>query len=138
PSHRHADYPNLALQEAASFTSGPFTVRSSGAHDTELVHEDALVFGQDGAPDAAVGKLVLSKRFSFGPAPRGIEVGCEVSLRLPEPASHPFVVGVESIINLLAPSEPDRFFETPASPQNLRFSGVLPGPLLTMEDGCQR
>jgi alpha-amylase len=47
-------------------------------------------------------------------------------------------VGIESIINLLAPAEADRFFETPTGPQNLRFSGVLPGPLLRMEDGWQR
>jgi len=55
-----------------------------------------------------------------------------------EPASHPFAIGVESVINLLAPSEPDRFFETPDGPANLRFSGVLPGPMLKMEDGWQR
>jgi len=47
-------------------------------------------------------------------------------------------VGIESVINLLAPTEPDRFFETPAGRQNLRFSGVLPGPILRMEDGWQR
>jgi alpha-amylase len=38
----------------------------------------------------------------------------------------------------LAPTEPDRFFETPGGPQNLRFSGALPGPTLRMQDGWQR
>ena len=47
-------------------------------------------------------------------------------------------VGIEAIVNLLAPAEPDRFFETPSGPTNLRFSGVLPAPLLRMEDGWQR
>ena len=135
PSRTHADYENLALQEAASFATGAFTVRSSDAHDTELVHEDALVFASGGP---AIAKLALSKRFSFGPAPRGIEVGCELGLRLVEPPTQPVAIGIESIINLLAPSEPDRFFETPSGPQNLRFSGVLPGPMLKMEDGWQR
>lgn len=47
-------------------------------------------------------------------------------------------VGIESVINLLAPEELDRFFQTPSGPQNLRFSGCLPGPTLRMEDGWQR
>jgi hypothetical protein len=41
-------------------------------------------------------------------------------------------------VNLLAPNEADRFFETPAGPQNLRYSGVLPGPVLHMQDGWQK
>ena len=134
PARTHSDYQNLTLQEAASFASGAYTVRFSNAHDAELVREDALILSPGGA---AIGRLTLSKRFSFGSAPRGIEVGCEISLRLAEPLTQPVAIGVESIINLLAPSEPDRFFETPAGPQNLRFSGVLPGPLLKMEDGWQ-
>jgi alpha-amylase len=83
-------------------------------------------------------KLSLIKRFSFGPAPNGCEVACEISLRLKELPAKPFAVGVESIVNLLAPAEPDRFFETPTGRQNLRFSGSLPGPILRMEDGWQR
>jgi len=47
-------------------------------------------------------------------------------------------LGIESIVNLLAPAEANRFFETPDGPKNLRFSGELPGPILRMEDGWQR
>ena len=47
-------------------------------------------------------------------------------------------IGIESVVNLLAPAEPDRFFETPTGRVNLRFSGSLPGPILRMEDGWQR
>ena len=135
PQRTHADYQNLELQEAAAFAGGSFTVKFSNAHDAEMVREDSLILGPNGS---SVGKLVVSKRFSFGPAPRGIEVGCEISLRLAEPAKGPVAIGVESVVNLLAPSEPDRFFETPSGPANLRFSGVLPGPLLRIEDGWQR
>jgi alpha-amylase len=65
-------------------------------------------------------------------------VGCEIILRFKEPPTKPVAVGIESIVNLLAPAEPDRFFETPAGRANLRFSGSLPGPILRMEDGWQR
>ncbi len=47
-------------------------------------------------------------------------------------------LGIESVLNFLAPGEPDRFFEGPGGRENLRFSGTLPGPVLRMEDGWQR
>lgn len=52
--------------------------------------------------------------------------------------SRPIALGLESVVNFLAPSEPDRFFETPSGPQSLRFSGVLPAPLLRVQDGWQK
>jgi len=64
-------------------------------------------------------------------------VGCEIGIRLKEPLDKRVAVGIESVINFLAPAEPDRFFETPTGHENLRFSGSLPGPVLRMEDGWQ-
>jgi alpha-amylase len=81
---------------------------------------------------------LLLKQYTFSPAPNGFEAACEITLKLKEILEKPLAVGIESVINLLAPTEPDRFFETPASRHNLRFSGVLPGPILRMEDGWQR
>src|SRR5260370_7255725 len=63
---------------------------------------------------------------------------CEVVVKLEEPLEKPIDLGIESIVNLLAPAEPDRFFETAAGHENLRFSGALPAPSLRMEDGWQR
>ncbi len=129
----HADYQNLELREEAGFAGGAFSVKHSAPHDAELTREDVITIGTAGSVAAS-----LTKHFSFGPAPRGIEVACEISLNLTGPLPGPLAIGVESIINFLAPSEPDRFFETPDGPQNLRFSGVVPGPMLKMEDGWQR
>jgi len=42
------------------------------------------------------------------------------------------------VINFLAPTDSDRFFETASGPQNLGFSGILPSPLLRVEDGWQK
>jgi hypothetical protein len=124
------------LQEDPGFAGGTFQVKSSSANDAQLIREDELKFAAKGG--AAATRLSLAKRFSFGPAPNGCEVGCEIGLKLKNSLAKPIAVGIESIINLLAPAEPDRFFETPQGPQNLRFSGTLPGPLLRMEDGWQR
>jgi hypothetical protein len=136
PSRTHADYENLELREDAGFAGGAFTVKSSTPNDAELFRADSLLV--HGKSETSAPKLLLLKQFTFGPAPRGCEVACEVSLKLKEPLDKPVAIGIESIVNLLAPTEPDRFFETPAGRQNLRFSGVLPGPILRMEDGWQR
>jgi hypothetical protein len=136
PARTQADYEALQLQEDPGFAGGEFQVRSSAPRDAELFREDTLAsLARD---PASVPRISLTKRFSFGSAPRGCEVACEIVLKFKQPLSKPVAIGIESVINLLAPAEPDRFFETPSGPQNLRFSGTLPSPLLRMEDGWQR
>jgi hypothetical protein len=136
PARTQAEYETLELQEDPGFAGGMFHVKSSSANDAQLIREDDLKVAAKG--NAAAPRLSFAKRFSFGPAPHGCEIGCEIGLKLKQPLATPIAVGIESVINLLAPAEPDRFFETPKGPQNLRFSGVLPAPLLRMEDGWQR
>jgi alpha-amylase len=126
----------LALQEDASFAVGAYRVRSASPGDVQLIREDELRFAPPG--NGAFPRLSMAKRFSFGPSPHGCEVGCEIGMKLSQPLAKPIAVGLESVINLLAPAEPDRFFETPSGPKNLRFSGALPGPVLRLEDGWQR
>jgi 4-alpha-glucanotransferase len=136
PSQTHAEYENLRMQEVAQVSNGNYLLRSSAANYADLRLEcDLLEQGSEGAKPP---HLAVTKLFLFGPAPQGCEVSCDLSLALSAPSGKPLALGVESIINFLAPTEPDRFFETPAGPQNLRFSGVLPGPLLRVEDGWQK
>ncbi|MGC1617664.1 MAG: alpha-amylase/4-alpha-glucanotransferase domain-containing protein [Candidatus Acidiferrum sp.] len=136
PARTQVEYETIELQEDPGFAGGAFHVKSSSASDAQLIREDELKSAAKG--QAAAPTLSLVKRFTFAPAPQGCEVACEIGLKLKQPLAKPIAVGIESIINLLAPAEPDRFFETPKGRQNLRFSGVLPGPLLRMEDGWQR
>jgi 4-alpha-glucanotransferase len=136
PARTQADYEGLELHEDPSFAGGSFTVKKSSSHEAELFRADSLTLNRKA--DGAAPKLLLVKQFSFGPASNGCEVSCEISLKLKEPLEKPVAVGIESIINLLAPTEPDRFFETPTGRKNLRFSGGLPASVLRMEDGWQR
>jgi hypothetical protein len=136
PARTHADYETLELHEDPRFAGGIFTIKNSTALQAELFRADSFLL--HGKPEAPAPKLLLIKRFSLAPAPGGFELACEITLKLKECVEKPVAVGIESIINLLAPTEPDRFFETPNGPVNLRFSGVLPAPLLRMEDGWQR
>ncbi len=136
PSRTHTDYEALELREAAGFAGGVYTVKNSAPYEAELFRADSLAL--QGKSDSAAAKLLLLKQYTFSPAPNGFEAACEITLKFKETLEKPVAVGIESIINLLAPTEPDRFFETPAGKKNLRFSGALPGPILRMEDGWQR
>jgi 4-alpha-glucanotransferase len=136
PARTHADYEKLGLQEDAGFAGGDFAANSASAYNAELVREGVLAW--QGRSTASGARLSVTKTFSFGPAPKGCEVACEIKLTLKAPLQKPLAVGLESVVNLLAPTEPDRFFETPLGPHDLRFSGLFPGPALRMEDGWQR
>src|SRR6267378_337057 len=136
PARSHADYENLELHEDPGFAGGSYTVKDADAHDVELFRADTLtLFGTSDAPGP---KLLLTKEFSFGPVANGCELVCEVVVKLEEPLEKPIALGIESIVNLLAPAEPDRFFETAAGHENLRFSVPHPAPVFRMEDGWQR
>ena len=135
PSRTHADYEALELHEGAGIAGGEFRVERSSPNEVELTQDVTFAPAAD---ERGSTKLTVTKRFSFGPAPHGCEVACEVHLKFSMPPQKPLAVGLESVLNLLAPTEADRFFETPEGKQNLRFSGVVAGTVLRMEDGWQR
>jgi alpha-amylase len=136
PARTQADYEALELHEDAGFAGGNYTVKNSASTSAELFRSDS--FQPHGKTETSAPKLLLIKTFSFSPCPNGFEVACEITLKLKETLEKPVALGIEAIVNLLAPTEPDRFFETPTGPANLRYSGILPAPILRMEDGWQR
>jgi hypothetical protein len=132
----HADYEQLRLNEAIHVAGGTFQVRDSSANYANLVFEETLAeFAQDAGDPP---RISITKHYLFGPAPQGCEVSCEITMAISGGRAKPLAFGLESVINLLAPTETNRFFETPQGPQNLRFSGALPGPILRVEDGWQK
>jgi hypothetical protein len=151
PAKTHANYEAIELQEDQGFAAGAYGIKSSSPHDAEFVREGSLpAFTKNGATSP---NFILTKNFSFGPAPHGCEVACEVTLKhfhaAPEnlestapvedsPTVRHLAIGIESVINFLAPAAPDRFFESESRKENLRYSGELPSPTLRIEDGWQR
>ena len=136
PARTPTDYETLQLNELARVAAGTFQVQNSSASGADLLLE--LLLPEHASDPARPPQLRIAKNFLFGPSPNGCQVCCDVALSLSGPLSRPVLFGIESVINLLAPTEQDRFFETPSGPQNLRFSGALPGPTLRMRDGWQR
>ena len=136
PSQTHADYEELRLKEISDAASGSYLLHASSANYADLQFACELPeYAVEGSP---VPRLAVTKLFLFGPTPQGCEVSCDLSISISAPLARPLALGLESVINFLAPADMDRFFETPAGPQNLRFSGVLPAPLVRVEDGWQK
>ena len=136
PSRTLEEYEAMQLDELPGPSSGLYEIRQSSANYAELVRDEPLRDLAAASPEAP--RLTIAKRFLFGPAPRGCEVSCDVTVTASELLTASLRMGLESVINLLAPTEPDRYFETPDGPQNLRFTGGLAGPFLRMQDGWQR
>ncbi len=132
-----ADYDNLLLGEWSGPAAGNFDIRHSSANYADLVYEQAIP-PEFAADPADPPRLTITKHFLFGPAPQGCEVSCDVSLRLTAPLKTAVCCGIESVVNLLAMADPDRFFESSSGRQNLRYAGSFAGPMLRMEDGWQR
>ena len=137
PARTQADYENIELQEEPGFAGGAYRVVRSNPHEAELVREATLAW-QGYEQEGTGPRVSVTKLFSLGSAPRGCEVACDVKISAAGTLERPVLVGLESVLNFLAPAETDRFFHTPSGPQSLRFSGCLPGPTLRVEDGWQR
>jgi 4-alpha-glucanotransferase len=135
PKRTHAEYEALQLMEDPSFAGGEFVVRSSGPFQADFVRETTI---RANHPSSVPTQVTVTKRFSFSPAPGGCEVSCEVGFKLKDALDRAVIIGLETVVNLLAPNESNRFFETPAGPQSLRYSGALPAPVLHMQDGWQK
>jgi 4-alpha-glucanotransferase len=135
PSRTVSDYEALHLREDEGFAGGFFSVDASSLQSAELVRHGVMTW-PDRAGSGA--EATITKQISFGPAPGGCEVACELRVKFNAASQNPMAIGLESVVNLLAPDSADRFFETPDGPRNLRFCGAVPGPTLRMEDGWQR
>src|SRR5262249_52969220 len=104
PSRTQADYETLQLRENAAFSGSQSPVKNSAAAGAELCCADSLLVHDK--TKATAPRLLLFKTFSFNPCTNGFEVACEIQLKFKELLEKPVAVGIESVINFLAPTEP--------------------------------
>jgi hypothetical protein len=77
------------------------------------------------------------KTFSFAATPQGFEIVCDVALRRTAPGAASMFVGIEIVINFLAPSAPDRYFEIHGQRYPLRWGAATPASELRVVDKWQ-
>ena len=67
------------------------------------------------------------KTFSFATTTDGFDILCDVTLRRTAPGTASVYVGIEAVLNFLAPSAPDRYFESDGQRYPLRWSASRAG-----------
>jgi hypothetical protein len=143
PGKTHADYEALRLEESAMFAGGDYQIAETTPRDVKLSLEAPLCHG---APGGIPGdRLRAVKAFRFSWHKKGFDVACRLELERSHEefeaaeAATPlqFMVGLEIVLNLLAPNVPDRYFEFAGNRQPLAWSGVVEGAHLRVVDEWQ-
>jgi alpha-amylase len=122
--HKNFDqYGAVNLQENAALAGGDYTVRAVGPQHIDLSVETAL---EGNSSEGPAQRICCLKRFSFSQDGKGYAVGCavEVSAAGIEPLRA--YVGLELVLNLLAPMESDRYFEAADGRHFLRWAAAVP------------
>jgi len=121
----HQDFSTVQLDEDGSLAGGRFRVTNSSPSGITLA-------------SASSTDWPAQKTLSFSPTDEGFDVRCDVALSRTAPGIASVNIGIEVVVNLLAPSAPDRFFEASGRRFPLRWSASMPGEDLRVVDEWQR
>jgi 4-alpha-glucanotransferase len=119
------DYDNLKLNENAEVAGGAYRVKESGASKVRLVAE------------TADGQWKAEKIFSFTAKGDVFRMTCDINLKHEGQAVENMMVGIEMVVNLLAPDAADRFVEVAGKREPLRWAGAAPASELKLVDEWQ-
>ena len=139
----HTDFEALRLGESAAFAGGDYNIEQATPHDVKLALEAPLCNELSGVELGSA--LRAAKTFKLDWNKEGFTVACRLDLARSEApvranassAPQQFMVGLEVVLNLLAPNISDRYFQFAGSRQPLEWSGVVEGPELRLVDEWQ-
>ncbi len=135
PGKTYDDYEAVRLEENAAFAAGPYEVVAASGETVELVGEAPLEAPAEATPGS---RLRAAKSFSFANFANGFSVSCGIALTYHGPEPRKLHVGLELVLNLLAASEPDRYFETSdGSRHRLNWCAAIPASQLRLVDEWQ-
>jgi 4-alpha-glucanotransferase len=124
---REKQYPDcgsVRLEEDAALAAGRYRI-------LEMSPSKAKV-ASDSSADWPV-----EKTFSLATTKDGFEIVCDVVLRRTAPGTASVHLGIENVLNFLAPSAPDRYFESDGQRYPLRWGAAAPASELRVVDEWQ-
>ena len=122
------DYSELRLQEHAALAGGNYTIKEQRMPCVRLELRAPHVEGDSSSVHP--GELRCSKLFSFAHEGSGFRIDCATELSARRGSSLHGQIGIELILNFLAPNAPDRYFELPTGHQPLNWAGPVPAAAL--------
>jgi hypothetical protein len=119
------DYAPIRLEEDGSVAGGRFRVTKTSKRTVELVSEESCNWS-------------VTKLFSFAPADDGFELICDVTIKKMSPGDATVQVGLEVVVNFLAPAATDRYFDANGQRFPLRWSAKTDANPLRVVDEWQK
>jgi 4-alpha-glucanotransferase len=130
------DYEMLRLEENAAFAGGDYRVEEAGP-ERVVLSLGAPLHGGSGEGWQQQ-NLHAVKMLRFGSAKAACDVSCGLTLAFRNAAPPgQIMVGLEIVLNLLAPTAPDRYFEVLGRRHALGWSGVVDGSHVRIVDCWQ-
>jgi alpha-amylase len=124
------DYRLLRLDEHAGVAGGNYEIREALATGVKLVYEPPAAAASQASGHAQV--IGCTKNFTFEHLDGGYQVTCEVELvcdtRDVVRESQTMRLGIEAVVNLLAPDADDRYFDVPSGRRPLRLAAAIAAP----------
>jgi alpha-amylase/alpha-mannosidase (GH57 family) len=113
------------LEEDAGLAGGRYAVEESSETTVALR-----------SPEGA--EWSARKTLSFARTKAGFDVVCEATVRRNAPGTAAVQIGIENVVNFLAPAAEDRYFESGGKRFPLRWSAEASGDVLSVTDGWQK
>ncbi len=120
----YQDCSSVRLDEHSALAGGRYRVMELSSTRVSLASEESVDWPAE-------------KNLSFQSTPGGFDVACEVTLGRAAPGTASVYVGIEVILNFLAPSKPDRYFESLGQRYPLRWAAAVPATDLRVVDEWQ-
>ncbi|HXC33342.1 MAG TPA: alpha-amylase/4-alpha-glucanotransferase domain-containing protein [Verrucomicrobiae bacterium] len=143
PGKTQGEYEALRLEESAAFAGGDYCVEQATAEEIHLTAEAPLRQVLAGVDPAYI--LRAEKVLQFEERDGGMGIHCRLELAPkrsmpPNPilsAPAQFTVGLEMVVNLLAPNVPDRYIEFAGKRKPLEWGGTVDGQRVRLVDEWQ-
>jgi len=121
----YQDCATVRLDENAALAGGRYRVTDMSPLRVVLASQES--------PD-----WTAEKTFSFASTPAGFDITCDIVLGRKARGAASVYVGIEAVVNFLAPSAPDRYFEFDGRRFPLRWAAAVPGSECRIVDEWQR
>lgn len=128
-----ADYATVQLNEAAGPAGSAFEITQTSADGGDYAADISL----EPIAGTAV-RARAEKSYRFCHIPDGFSLTVTARLTILEGEGASGNAGIEAVLNLMAPSSPDRYFSFGGQRQPLGWQGTAPGPELRLVDEWQK